>query len=107
MTQKVLACRLRRMGKTARLVLISSDQFALNAMLREDIVYDHGRDLILNAIAWLTQRSALMGIRAREREHVKLLLAPEQLDRMTWFCVGGLPGFALVLGLLALWRRRR
>jgi ABC-2 type transport system permease protein len=91
----------------SRLVVIASDHFALNAWLREDVAYAHNRDLILNVIGWLTQREVLMGIRPRDREHVKLVLLPEQLQRMTWMCLVGLPGFAVGLGLLVLWRRRR
>ncbi|MCA9654231.1 MAG: Gldg family protein [Myxococcales bacterium] len=92
---------------SSRLVVIASDQLALNAYLREDIVYDHGRDLVLNAIGWLTERDLLLGIRPRTREHVKLVLLPEQLQRMTLVCLLGLPGFAILLGLWVLWRRRR
>jgi ABC-2 type transport system permease protein len=91
----------------AKLVVIGSDQFALNAFLREDIAYDHGRDLILNAVGWLTDRDALLGIRPREREHVKLVLLPEQLQRMTLLCLLGLPGFGIALGFWVVWRRRR
>jgi ABC-2 type transport system permease protein len=91
----------------SRMVVIASDQFALNAYLREDIVYDHGRDLVLNAIGWLCDRQVLLGIRPRTREHVKLVLLPEQLERMTLVCLLGLPGFAILLGVWVLWRRRR
>jgi ABC-2 type transport system permease protein len=91
----------------SRMVVIASDQLALNAYLREDIVYDHGRDLVLNAIGWLVDREVLLGIRPRAREHVKLVLLPEQLERMTLVCLVGLPGFAVLLGLWVLWRRRR
>lgn len=91
----------------SRLVVIASHDFALNAVLREDVVYDRGRDLILNSIGWLAQREALLGIRAREREHVKLVLLPEQLRRMGLVCLIGLPGFAVALGFLVVWRRRR
>lgn len=91
----------------SRMVVIASDQLALNAYLREDIVYDHGRDLVLNAVGWLTSRDVLLGIRPRTREHVKLVLLPEQLERMTLVCLVGLPGFAILLGLWVLWRRRR
>ena len=91
----------------SRVVVIASDQFALNAYLREDIVYDHGRDLVLNAVGWLTDREVLLGIRPREREHVKLVLLPQQLERMTLVCLVGLPGFAILLGVWVLWRRRR
>lgn len=91
----------------SRLVVVGSDHFALNAWLREDVGNSNGRDLILNLIGWLTQRDALLGIRARDREHVKLVLLPEQLQRMTWMCLLGLPGFAVGVGLLVLWRRRK
>ncbi len=91
----------------ARVVVIASDQFALNAFFRDDVVYDHGRDLVLNAIGWLAERQALLGIASRPREHVKLVLRPEQLERMTWACLVGPPGFAALLGLWVLWRRRR
>ncbi|MEM9462634.1 MAG: Gldg family protein [Myxococcota bacterium] len=91
----------------SRLVVVGSDQFALNAYLREDIVYDHGRDLILNAVGWLTDREALLGIRPRAREHVKLVLLPQQLERMTLVCLLGLPGFGILLGIWVLGRRRR
>ncbi|HVH99129.1 MAG TPA: Gldg family protein [Enhygromyxa sp.] len=91
----------------SRLAVVGSDHFALNAWLREDVGNSNGRDLILNLIGWLTQRDALLGIRARDREHVKLVLLPEQLKRMTWMCLLGLPGFAIGVGLLVLWRRRK
>ncbi|PRP90825.1 ABC-type uncharacterized transport system [Enhygromyxa salina] len=91
----------------SRMVVVGSDHFALNAWLREDVAYSHNRDLILNLIGWLTERDALLGIRPRDREHVKLVLLPAQLRRMTWMCLLGLPGFAIGLGLLVLWRRRR
>jgi ABC-type transport system involved in multi-copper enzyme maturation permease subunit len=91
----------------SRLVVIASDQFALNAFLRDDVVYDHGRDLVLNAIGWLTDRDALLGIAARPREHVKLVLRDEQLERMWWTSLLGPPLFAAALGVWVVWRRRR
>ncbi len=91
----------------SRIVVIASDAFALNAYFRDDVAYDHGRDFVLNAIGWLTQRPQLLGIRPRAREHVKLVLLPQQLERMKWVCLLGLPAFALGLGLLMWWRRRQ
>jgi len=90
----------------SRLVVVSSDQFALNAHLREDVVYDRGRDLVINALGWLTGHQASLGIRARPREHVKLVLLDGQLRRMTIVCLLGLPAFWTLLGLWVLWRRR-
>jgi ABC-type transport system involved in multi-copper enzyme maturation permease subunit len=90
----------------SRVIVVASDQFALNALLRDDVVFDRGRDLVLNAVGWLVDRRILLGIEARAREHVKLVLLPEQLDRMTLVCLLGLPGFAIALGVWVLWRRR-
>ena len=90
----------------SRLIVIGSSDFAVNAMLREDVVYDRGRDLLLNSVGWLTRRDALLGLRPRPREHVKLVLQDDQLERMSLMCLLGLPGFALLLGGLVLWRRR-
>lgn len=101
----VVAAAAERGG--SRLIVIGSQDFALNALLREDVIYDHGRDLILNSVGWLAQRDALLGIRARQREHVKLVLLPAQVERMSLVCLVGLPGFAVALGILVLWRRRR
>lgn len=91
----------------SRVVVVASDQFALNANLRPDVAYDHGRDFVINLVGWLTERGELMGIAAREREHVKLVLRPAQLDRMVLVCLLGLPGVWIVLGLLVLGGRRR
>ena len=91
----------------SRVVVVASDQLALNANLREDVAYSRGRDMLLNLIGWLTQREVLLGLRPRDREHTKLVLQPQQLERMTWMCLLGLPGFAVGLGLLVLWRRRK
>lgn len=91
----------------SRIIVIASDQFALNAYLREDVVYDRGRDLIINALGWLGGRDVLLGLRPRAREHVKLVLLDGQLWRMTLVCVLGLPLFWALLGLWVLWGRAR
>lgn len=90
----------------SRLIAVASSDFALNALLREDVVYDRGRDFILNAVGWLSQKDALLGLRPRPREHVKLVLHEDQLAQMSLMCLLGLPGFSALLGLWVLWRRR-
>lgn len=91
----------------SRLVVVASREFALNAFFREDVLYDYGRDFVLNLVGWLADRDVLLGIRPRTREHVKLVLRPEQLQRMTLMCLVGLPAFGVLLGVWVLWRRRR
>jgi ABC-type transport system involved in multi-copper enzyme maturation permease subunit len=90
----------------ARIVAVASADFALNAMLREEVVYDRGRDFLLNAVGWLGEKDALLGLRPRPREHVKLVLQEDQLSAMSWVCLLGLPGFGALLGVMVLWRRR-
>jgi hypothetical protein len=75
-------------------------------MLREDVAYDRGRDLLLNALGWLTQRDALLGLRPRPREHVKLVLQDDQLDRMIADVPARPPGLRGAARAFVLWRRR-
>ncbi len=93
--------------ETSRVAVIASQDFALNANFRPDVAYDRGRDLVLNLLAWLTGRREILGIREREREHVKLVLLPEQLRRMVWVASLGPASFALALGGWVAVRRRR
>lgn len=91
----------------SKLVLLASDQFALNAYLRPDLDYDAGRALLVSSVRWLTDRNVVSNVVGRRREHIKLLLKPAQLNRMTLVCLLGLPGFWALLGGWVLWRRRR
>ncbi len=91
----------------ARVAVVASDQFALNAYLRPDVAYAHGRDLVRNLIGWLVDRPELAGIDPRPREHVKLMLRPAQLARMTWVALLGPAGFVIGVGLMVWFGRRR
>ena len=91
----------------ARVALVASDQFALNAYLRPDLSYAHGRDLVRNLVGWLVERPELAGIDPRPREHVKLVLRPAQLARMTWVALLGPAAFVLGIGLMVRRARRR
>jgi len=66
----------------SRLIVIASDQLALNALLREDVAYDHGRDLILNALGG-------------ERAHIKVGLATNYLEVLKMLVKIGLGWSAL------------
>jgi ABC-2 type transport system permease protein len=91
----------------SRVVVVASDQFALNARLRQDVAYDYGREMILNLVAWLNRDEHLLGIGPRQREHIKLVLLPEQLSKMSIFALLGPSLFSGLLGVFILWRRRR
>lgn len=91
-------------GTLSRLVVIGDSDFAANAQLN---LYGN-RDLLLNALGWLTGESELIGVRARERASEPLVIDPARARVLGW---GGsvawplLAGLALAVRLLL--RRRR
>jgi ABC-type uncharacterized transport system involved in gliding motility auxiliary subunit len=63
--------------------------------------------LFASAVAWLSGRSALVGVGAKNPEQFRLSLSKSETRRMFGLCVIGLPALAGLLGLAFLWRRRR
>lgn len=90
-----------------RLVVVSSDQILLNAHLRPDLVYDATRDLVRAVVAHVADAVPVVGIEARPRESIKLVLRPEQLRRMTLMAWFGPAGLYAAAGLFVVWGRRR
>jgi hypothetical protein len=89
-------------GRAGHLVLITASGFD-NLSMR---LTGNG-DLALNLFNWLAEREALVSIRGNKYVARQLELAPQQLERIFWVQVAGVPGVLLVLGLLVLWRRTR
>lgn len=64
-------------------------------------------DLAFNICNWLTERRVLLDIAGSRYEARHLSLQPQQLTRVRWLLLAGVPGTFLVLGCFVLWRRRR
>jgi len=63
--------------------------------------------LFSSAIAWLTGRTKLIGVGAKNPEQFRLSITRAQTRRLFVVCVGVLPLLAGLTGLAFLWRRRR
>ena len=64
-------------------------------------------DFALNCCNWMAERKALMDLKAPGYEARYLTLQPQQLDRVGWFVVWGVPGVFLLLGFVVFLRRRQ
>ena len=84
--------------RTGRFVLISAAGF-------HNLGFKWNGDFALNLFNWLAEREALISIRGSKYVPRDLKLSPQQMDRVFWLLVGGVPGTLLLLGLLAFWRR--
>jgi ABC-type uncharacterized transport system involved in gliding motility auxiliary subunit len=88
----------------ARLVVFGDSDFATNQLLQANV----GNSVLLaNALNWLVEREALLGIPPRKTEQVRLNLTEGQVYTVWGLAVLGLPGLALVAGLWVWARRRR
>ncbi|MEZ5965207.1 MAG: Gldg family protein [Planctomycetota bacterium] len=64
-------------------------------------------DLALNIFQWMAERKALVGVRGTRYQPRELKLVGQQVDRVFWLLVLGVPGALLLSGILVLWRRSR
>jgi hypothetical protein len=64
-------------------------------------------DFALNVCNWMAERKALMDLKAPGYEAKYLTLQPQQLARIGWFVVWGVPGAFLLVGVLVFLRRRQ
>jgi len=85
-----------------RLVVVGDSDFATNASI--DSLGN--LTLALNAVNWLAQREAALGIPPRSPEQVQLFLSATQMRTITLISLLGLPGAAILLGVAVWWRRR-
>ncbi len=63
-------------------------------------------DLFLNGVDWLADRQGVLGVRPRESDDRRLSMTRGQIQALFWIHVAGIPGAALLIGLLALRKRR-
>jgi ABC-type uncharacterized transport system/ABC-2 family transporter protein len=89
----------------ARLVVFGSARPLLTAALDRSGAANDA--LARSAIGWLTGRRFLAGASPKTPEQVRVILTAEQLGRLFWVCVVGIPGLVGLGVLLAVWWRRR
>lgn len=64
-------------------------------------------DLALNVCNWLAERKVLLDIKGSKYEATHIALQPQQLTRIYWFLVAGVPSVFFVLGVIVVVIRRR
>lgn len=64
-------------------------------------------DFALNVCNWMAERRALMDLKAPGYEAKYLSIQPQQLTRIGWFVVWGVPGAFLLVGSIVFFRRRQ
>ena len=73
----------------------------------DNLSFGFNGDLALNLFNWMAQREALISIRGQRYVSRKIELTPQQIGRIGWLLVAGVPGSLLALGLFVFWRRTR
>lgn len=86
-----------------RLVVIGNSTFVTNAY----VANVGNPNLALNAINWLVKREQALGIAPRSPEQVNLFLNAGQMRTIVLISLVGLPGLAILAGVVVWWRRRR
>lgn len=86
-------------GRTGHVVVVAAFGF-------ENLGFKVNGDFALNLFNWLAERRELVRVRGQRYVAHRLELAPQQVERLRWLLVGGVPGGLVLLGLLVFWRRR-
>jgi ABC-type uncharacterized transport system involved in gliding motility auxiliary subunit len=88
--------------KQGRFVVVGSSGWVANNILR----FNGNRDLFLNMMNWLSAEEDLISIRPKEPEDRRLNLTRQQMSRILYGSVFGLPLVIIAAGLSVWWRRR-
>lgn len=86
--------------KTGQVVIVSG-------MFCNNVGLPHFGDFALNVCNWMAERRVLLDLKSPGYEAKYLQLQPQQLERIGWLVVWGVPGVFLVLGLGVFFVRRR
>lgn len=89
-------------AKQGRFVVVGSSGWVANNILR----FNGNRDLALNMMNWLSADEDLISIRPKEPEDRRLTLTRQQMARILYGSVIGLPLVIIAAGLSVWWRRR-
>ncbi len=93
--------------KVGRIVVIGdsdflTEQFARGAGARNNLVFG------INAIDWLAQDEALIGIRSKNRQPDTLVFEDEgSMSRIRLFNIMGVPALVIVYGIIRIYRRKK
>jgi ABC-type uncharacterized transport system involved in gliding motility auxiliary subunit len=88
--------------KEGRVVAFGDVDFVSNTLLG----FIGNKDLALNAVAWLAEDPDLISIRPKEADDQRLFPTQGQQRMVLFLALLVLPGFFIVLGIMAWWRRR-
>jgi len=86
-----------------RLVVIGDSDFAANQLMQANVA---NSVLLSNALNWLVEREALLGIPPKKTEQVKLTLTRDEIRRV-YLLAAALPLLAVVMGTAVFFRRRK
>lgn len=86
-----------------RLVVIGDSDFAANQLMQANVA---NSVLLSNALNWLVEREALLGIPPKKTEQVKLTLTQDELRRIYLLALA-LPILSVVMGTAVFFRRKR
>jgi len=90
-------------GKDARLIVIGNSRVAHNQFIGAG----SGLDFLLNAAGFLVGQEEQIGIAPKEPEQVRLQMSPNQERAVALFTLFGMPGLAILAGVVVWLFRRR
>jgi len=85
-----------------RFVVVGTSSLAANAYLG----FQGNRDLVMNMVNWLSADEDLISIRPQPPEMQQLRVTAQQMRRVLYLGVFGLPVLIIALGTSVWWRRR-
>ncbi|PTY08125.1 ABC transporter [Opitutaceae bacterium EW11] len=86
-----------------RIVVFGCSDFVTNNQLQAG----GNLTLVISSLNWLVDRDSQLNIAARPIEKFQIALSQQELLRLRYTLLFGLPGIAAVLGLIVYWTRRR
>jgi hypothetical protein len=86
---------------TARMIVVGNGDF-----LRDTALTESGLDFTLAGFNWLLNREELIGVAPKERKTFTLNLTEDQMFRLFFAVVLGIPSLVAVIGVLSWWQRR-
>jgi ABC-type uncharacterized transport system involved in gliding motility auxiliary subunit len=90
--------------RPTRLVVFGDSEFAANQLLEANVA---NSVLLTNALNWLVEREALLGIPPKKTEQVHLTLTSQELRTIFLLAIVVLPVLAITSGAAVYYRRRR